>query len=163
MTLDPGYGSHIPVLVKLASMTSGPVLEMGMGLFSTPLLHWLCLPTKRKLVSYENSKEYIDSYSLFKSDFHSIISVESWSDTNLSGYWDIALIDHAPAERRKEDALRLRSNCGYVVLHDSQREVERRYHYSTVYPFFKYRKEFGYAKPHVTVLSNFNDVTKLTI
>ena len=52
----PSDGSHLPVLIKMVLMTDGPILELGTGFFSTPVLHWLCAEKKRKLVSYDSSE-----------------------------------------------------------------------------------------------------------
>jgi hypothetical protein len=57
-----GGGSHLPLLMKLLDQTNGPVLELGMGLFSTPFLHWACYEKKRSLVSYENKKDFYDMF-----------------------------------------------------------------------------------------------------
>lgn len=161
MLIDPEYGSHLPVLIKLVSITDGPILEFGLGMFSTPFLHWSCHQTKRSLVSYDNSKEFCEDYKNFNSDFHKIVFVDDWDKIDLSGHYSVVLIDHAPSRRRKEEVRRLANSADYIVIHDSQREVDRHYRYSHIYSLFKYVKEYNYAKPHVTILSNFKDLTNL--
>jgi hypothetical protein len=43
--------------------TDGDVLELGLGVFSTPYLHYQCILSKRKLVSYENCKPWMDFFT----------------------------------------------------------------------------------------------------
>src|SRR5271157_2406306 len=95
-------GSHLPILVKLVMMTEGPILELGTGFFSTPMLHWLCAPTKRRLVSYESSEVFIEVAKNYMADFHEIHLVTNWDQVNLSQYnWDVALVDHGPGPQRR--------------------------------------------------------------
>ena len=46
------------VVSRFLEETEGPVLELGMGLYSTPLLDLLCHEEKRELVSYDDDKEW---------------------------------------------------------------------------------------------------------
>ena len=48
------WTTHMPVIIKFIQATEGRVLELGAGLFSTPLLHWLCAEKGRKLYTYED-------------------------------------------------------------------------------------------------------------
>ena len=59
MRINITWGSHLPILIKLVGETTGDILELGIGLYSTPFLHWSCFPNKRKLVSYESAEGYI--------------------------------------------------------------------------------------------------------
>ena len=43
MKIFAGWGSHLPVLIHLMNHTTGDVLELGTGLYSTPYLHHACL------------------------------------------------------------------------------------------------------------------------
>src|ERR1035437_8587915 len=98
---NPAWGSHMPILIKVLDISKGPVLELGMGVFSTPLLHMLCVDKKRVLVSYENDKSYVDSHNGFMTDMHQIKFVENWDDADIeSTRWGVVLVDHAPGGRR---------------------------------------------------------------
>jgi hypothetical protein len=127
------YGSHIPALIKVINITRGPVLEMGMGLFSTSYLHFACYP-KLRLVSYDNHKDYFEWLIPFRSDFHEIHFVEDWDKIDISGHWSVALIDHDPVSRRKEEIKRLTNSTDYIVVHDTNPRLERKYRYSEIYP-----------------------------
>lgn len=117
-----GGGSHLPILSKLIHMTEGPILELGMGLFSTPYLHWVCYDSQRKLVSYENKKDFFELFDFGdkreknnKYDYHKIKFVEDndWDKVDLSGHWSIVLVDHNPGPRRKEEVRRLANSTDY--------------------------------------------------
>jgi hypothetical protein len=166
-----GGGSHLPILMKLVGMTDGPILELGMGLFSTPYLHWACYDKQRKLVSYDTNKEFMN---LFKYDdpreaknkygYHERILVKNknWdAEDLLSIHWSIVLVDHHPGPRRKEEVRRLADNADYIVVHDTNGRNNFYYKFTEVYPLFKYRYDYAKCYPFTTVLSNFKDLKNL--
>ena len=53
-------GSHLPILLRAMKATTGPVLELGAGIYSTPILHALCQIEGRKLVTYESDPEFFE-------------------------------------------------------------------------------------------------------
>lgn len=162
MRYNPNWSSHLPVLIKVMEASEGKVLEMGMGPFSTPVLHWLCLDRKRLLVSYESSLEYFKSNKNFETDLHKVVSVDDWDKVNINNvHWGVVFIDHAPSERRKVDIKQLANCADYIVIHDSEESREKHYHYSEIYPLFKYRYDYKRQKPYTTVLSNFKDLSIL--
>lgn len=161
------YGSFLPALIKVMNVTDGPVLELGMGMFSTPYLHFACYP-ERKLVSYESDKEYYNLLSIFKSEHHEIHFVKDWDEIDLSagelcssGHWSVVLVDHNPTGRRREEIKRLLNSADYIVVHDTNPRLDRKYRYSEIYPLFKFRKDFNREKPYTAILSNFKDLSNL--
>lgn len=156
-------GTHLPVLMKLVSITDGPILELGGGLYSTPFLHWACFANKRELITYENAPEYFNMVRKYNCDFHKVILIDDWDKMPIDRYWDIAFIDHAPAERRKKDVIRLANFAKFVIIHDTEENQEHVYNLGEIYPLFKYRYHYKDINPHTSVLSNFVDVRKLEI
>ena len=164
--LDRDWGTHLPMLIKIMGMTGGHVLEMGMGMYSTPFLHWACFPDRR-LVSYENdekcykmNKQYGRASRQYPEDFHEVHYVKSWDDAKIERPWNVAFIDHAPANRRIFDIERIANYAEYVIVHDTQRNY-RFCDYKKVWPLFKYRYDYKRAVPWTTVLSNFKDLSNL--
>ena len=155
MRYSANWGSHIPILVKVMNLSQGPVLELGMGLFSTPLLHWLCLEQKRQMVSYDNSLEWVKMNKTFESPIHRILYTQTadWESAGADRHWGLALVDHHPGIRRGIDAIRLKDKADYVVVHDSDLLTE--YGYENIYQHFKYSYDWKRRKPWTTVLSNF--------
>jgi hypothetical protein len=139
-------------------LTSGPVLEMGVGVCSTIILHYLCMEKGRSLVSYENNEKYTRGLMQFNSGFHEVKIVSDWDEADILKPWSVAFIDHAPVDRRKVDAGRLANYAEYIICHDSERRHEHIYKYSEIYPLFKYRANYKNLMPHTVVLSNFHDL-----
>ena len=160
MKFFKGWGSHLPILMKLVNMTDGDILELGTGIFSTPYLHWACFPD-RNLVSYESDEGYYKRAKKFEAPFHQIIQVRDWDEARIKRRWSIALVDHAPDSRRIVEIRKLARFALYVVAHDANLKLDRHYHYSEIYPLFKYRYHFTACSPETVVLSNFREVDKL--
>jgi len=152
------YFTHLPCLIKAMEKTTGDVLELGMGVGSTPYLHYKCVLDGRKLVSYENFEGY---YKFFAGRYgwnygtHEIKLVEKYADAPIDKPWDVVLIDQTPDSSRSEEAIRLAKLAKYVILHDSASKYEGSYHYKRVYPHFKYRSDWTGDTNQATVLSNF--------
>ena len=163
MKISIRYASHLPVLTKIVELTDGPILELGTGLYTTPYLHFACLPSGRQLTSYESNADWIRYFKDCRSDFHTVNFISEWNSLNTSCFWDIVLVDHSPDSRRKDEVKRLANKAKYLILHDSDLENDTLYKYSEVYPLFKYRFDYTICKPHTTVLSNFVDLSHLKI
>lgn len=143
-------GTHLPVLSILINRTDGAVLEMGAGYNSTPLLYWACKAQHRLFRSYENDKKWCEKMG----DFTTYI--DDWDKAPIDdNFWSLVLIDHRPALRRKDEAKRLKDNANFIVMHDSEPEIDKFYKYSWIYKHFKFRYDFIKIKPYTTVLSNF--------
>lgn len=155
----PALCSHLPVLAKVVMISEGPVLELGAGPFSTPLLHWLCFEQNRKLVTYENDPNFFQMSRHFPADFHNINLVEDWGKIPIDNvHWGVAFVDHAPAARRKIETARLAKIADYIVVHDTEPKVDADYEYiSEILKLFKYRYDYQKAIPSTTVVSNFID------
>lgn len=157
----PGEGSHIPVLIKVMYNSEGPVLELGTGFNSTPVLHWLCNEMKRKMVSYESSESFFGIARNYISDFHEVNLARDWDAVDLSQHWGVVFIDHAPGPRRNVDLARVANVADYVVVHDTETRSDYYYHYSESFPLYKYRYDYKLAYPETSVLSNFYDPNKI--
>ena len=153
------YSSHLPLLIRMVTQTFGDILECGTGIFSTPVLHWLCAPNKRTLVSYESNKEYYDVATQYIRDFHTVNYVEDWDKIDIEKPWDVAFIDHE-SERRRIEAQRVADYAKFVIIHDTDGIGEKHYHYNEILPLYKYNYQF-LIRPRTRVLSNFVDVNKI--
>lgn len=143
----------MPLLIKFIEMTDGPVLELGAGVYSTPLMHWLCHEKNRKLVTYESDPSYYSFAKRFRSPNHTVCFTKDWSDLDLETHWSVVLVDHF-VTRRAIDTIRLKYKADYIIIHDSEGTSEE-YGYDKVWPHFKYRLDWKDEKPWTTVVSNF--------
>lgn len=153
------YSTHLPLLIEVVTHTRGDVLEMGTGIFSTPVLHWLCSPNKRSLVSYESDPHYYETFKQFEDEYHRVIHIPDWDAAEIEQPWDVAFIDHSPMARRKVDVARLANHARYIVIHDSDWRSEKYYQWKEIYPLFSAVYEHKKTiKPRASVLSNFDDL-----
>lgn len=156
MNVSARYGTHLPALIQAMKKTKGDVLELGMGIFSTPYLHYHCMLSNRKLVSYENCKEWMDFFIHYKyeNENHEINFVEKYSDAKIEKPWSVVLIDQTPDTSRIEETKRLANLAKIIIIHDSNENMDKTYHYSEIYPLFKYKTVWDKDSNHATILSN---------
>ncbi|KKR28419.1 MAG: hypothetical protein UT61_C0050G0003 [Candidatus Woesebacteria bacterium GW2011_GWA1_39_8] len=153
------WSSHFTLLIKAILASKGPVVEVGAGFFSTPLLHWLCKSLDKKLVTYENTQEFYDFAKRFQSPLHKIKFIENWDAMDFETRWGVVFIDHHPPERRGVDVINFKDTADYIVIHDTN-DSENKYNYQMAWPHFKYRYDWVAYKPWASVVSNTVDVSK---
>lgn len=165
LNVSGNYATHLGPLIQAVNKTTGDILEMGMGIFSTPYLHYQSLVSKRNLTSYDNNPGWVKKFAtsafsshLYQGKFHNLIYIDNWDDAKIEKPWDVALIDHSPSERRIVDIKRLANLAKYIIIHDSNPEFDREYHFNDIYPLFKYRTVWDKDNRNATVLSNLVDL-----
>jgi hypothetical protein len=128
-TYDPlAWGSHLAPLMGCLGATSGQVLELGIGHFSTPILHEYCVWSGRKLVSVEDNKEWFDTFKEpYERSLHKFINA-SYADIVpelAKEKWGVVFIDNSPGgQRRADDFASLIHSTDFVVVHDYHGENE---------------------------------------
>ena len=152
------WGTHIAMLIKTVQLTDKPVLELGSGPYSTPILHWLCRGKGLKLYTYEDTPIFYEFARDFISKLHQVTFINNWDEIPMTRQYGVVFIDHHPTERRGVDVLKFKDNADFIVIHDSNKE--KVYGYDKCWAHFKYRYDWKEANPTTTVLSNFVDVTK---
>ncbi|CAF2503323.1 unnamed protein product [Rotaria sp. Silwood2] len=167
LPLDDNYGSHaIVLLAALYVSQSGPILELGMGATSTPLLHRLALKQKRFLLSADSDLRWINYFSSLTGNntLHQLQYVEiktemgiEWASSNLAYYknWTVVFIDHRPGPRRQFDLMGYSHQSDIVVLHDT--EQSSLYKYSQGLLLYRYQYRFTKLKPYTDALSSKNE------
>lgn len=166
MNVSIRYSTHLPVLMEVMKRTTGDVLELGPGVFSTPVLHWLCQEQKRNLLTIESDKKWLRfCMKYYRTPYHKFMYVDDWAKSKdaINKEWDVALIDLSPDSERTVAVRRLANLAKYIIIHDADDFQEKHYHYSTIYPLFKYRYNFTEVEPATTVLSNFVDLERFSI
>ena len=165
MTLSGNYGTHLAPLIQAVNKTDGDILELGIGIFSTPYLHYQSLLTKRHLTSIDSEAGWVNRFSTsnvsghkYEGPYHTFITVPNWDEAPIEKPWDVALVDHSPSERRISEVKRLAPFAKYIIIHDSNDRHEREYHYSEIYPLFKYKTVWEGDANQATVLSNVIDL-----
>ena len=160
MKLSFRYGSHLPVLLKAVLKTQGDILELGAGIFSTPMLHAFSMAQNRNVVTYENFNRWYRWFSIYEGKRHKVHFINKWEDAVVEKPWDVVLVDQTPDEDRIKTIARLADYAKYIVVHDANEgsNTEKTYHFSKIYHLFKYRYHYRDVEPNVMVLSNFVDL-----
>lgn len=119
-----GWDSHLPLLLAAFEATHGPVLELGVGHCSTPLLHALCHATKRPLLSLESNVVWRDQFGGLETAEHEIRLLDGWSGWE-SAYaeqdWGLVFVDESPSEHRAEVLAKVAGST-VAVVHDAERK-----------------------------------------
>lgn len=121
------WGSHLPALLAAVAETTGPVLELGIGYFSTPHLHALCTAQRRWLVSVEDNPEWYQLFARYESNLHSLRLVDYRNAlVEMSAKrWSVVFVDHSPGGKNRGNAFSAFINCSELVLvHDYHLENE---------------------------------------
>lgn len=161
---DRAYSSHMAVLMSLLEKTDGPVLELGAGRYSTPLIHWACAAKQRYVLTLEHSEKYFAYAAQFADTWHKVVLVEDWDKYPLEvptgKKWSLAFVDHE-GPRRGTETKRLADLAEIVICHDTCGRDEKKYGYKEAWPHYKYRYQFQLARPRTSVVSNTIDVGAL--
>lgn len=154
------YGSHYPILAAAVAKTTGPVLELGAGHWSTPMLHYMCREW-RQLITAETDfgwlKQFVEGYSRHPiHEFHHVTDWTQWDVLEKRAPYGVAFVDCAPGEIRHELIRRLQGRAHFIVAHDSERDYNTgaNYMYERVTPLFKYVSEWRRYRPYTLILSN---------
>ena len=95
-----GWASHLPALLACVTHTTGQVLELGMGSYSTPILHAVC--RSRRLVSIEGGMEWMNRFADFASPSHQLVCAAELGSFATEP-WDVVLVDSAPGGTRTRE------------------------------------------------------------
>lgn len=171
MTIIPNdnqYGTHFIPLTFAMLYTNGPILEMGAGHYSTPLLHLMSEKLNRKLYTADTSRNWLEEFTEFENELHEFHYVPVYDDDwslnprpnmwdkflDIENGWGVVFIDHRPGDRRKVDVANYAQKTQIVVVHDTE---ESSYDYESAFSMYKYRKDYKRFETCTTLLSNYFD------
>jgi predicted O-methyltransferase YrrM len=154
-------GSHIPVLAAtLATARPGPVVELGVGTWSSMLLAEMCRATGRKLLCLDQDPHWLATFGDLPAERRLIRpypSLDWYLDMEVAaaeGPYAVAFIDHSPAAARLPAVVRLRAQAEYIVIHDTDNasgDLDDLLEYLRSFP---YRYRYRLMRPHTTVVSD---------
>ena len=150
------YSTHQQLLVKAVLNTGGPIVELGAGYYSTPILHELALSQRRHLFTFDNNYEWIKQFEYLKGTLHSIDFVPIWEKLFIRMSFGIVFVDQAPGEAREFSIGSFRHCADVLVLHDTENLVE--YGYQRVLPTFEFQYTDKTQPTWTTVCSDKIDV-----
>jgi hypothetical protein len=113
--VDP-YSTHLAALVDTAMNSKGPILELGCGHYSTPVLASICAAQERRLLVQASNEEWA-------AQFINEVDLElvDWSNwTPPEGRWGMVFLDSEEAVRDRIKRLPvLATIADVVVMHDA--------------------------------------------
>jgi hypothetical protein len=112
--IEQCWGSHLPSLFAALMATSGAVLEVGAGLWSTPLLRTFCQTARREFVTLEENAEWAERCG---SCFVHLDFMGDVLKTIAQGPWSVVFLDHN-GHKRAEAAEIFARTAPYIVVHD---------------------------------------------
>lgn len=126
---EVAWTSWLPALGFALARSTGPVLEIGIGHFSTPFLHEYCKGSGRELWSVESDQSWFVAFrNKFHSEFHRfgypvdhVVPKQFVRDIRFG----VTFIDNSPGgEARARPFKTALLNSDYIVVHDYHRENE---------------------------------------
>lgn len=121
--------SHQRCLIAACMRTTGAILELGVGWYSTPLLHEIAKAEGRVLFTVDNNNDWLSQFKCLQCNFHSLHLIDWWG--NLASYMEkqtsrigVCFVDQGqPIEREYTTRQLLESNyldIEVFVFHDTE-------------------------------------------
>lgn len=161
---DP-FSTHLVPLISAVLQTVGPVVEMGMGHYSTPVLHELC--HDRFLVSVDNDEQWFKQFEYLRRREHAMMYAadpDDWTacdsviETLGLGKLGVLFIDNGgDVANRAKSIKRWGPHAVFTVIHDSNVVDSAgisKYGLDEIRADFKYSYEYEPYVLHTLVLSN---------
>lgn len=162
-----GYGSHREALKWCIDNSNGPILELGGGIYSTPLTHEAA-KNGRKVLTIDHNPEWVKSLSEQYSHPNHTIKVcvpHAWEqhlpDWNMVPYqhehWGVVFVDQMPSSARILGIVACAFNADFVVVHDTEQPL---YYYDNAMRLFKNVREHRLypSAPNTGIGSNFREI-----
>ena len=154
------YRVLLALALEATRGSAHPVIELGPSPGSTTHLHAYCEGEGRSLVTVEEDISRIGAYVPLSTARHEVRWV-SWDAFPVeAGLWSVALINHAPGERRVRDIERLMDRCEVVVVHDTEPAADYGYKFSAVLPKFRSRVDVRSDGAWSSAVSMTRDLTR---
>lgn len=122
-----GYATHLNATITCAIRSGilwpgSPILELGCGHYSTPLLASIARIQNRKFKVITSSTEWSRSFSNLDCEME-LIEFERWQDISFNDReWGMVLLDNEETAAARYDQLfKLSGDAKAVVFHDANR------------------------------------------
>lgn len=176
LPVSPDYGSNaVPLTMAALAAPPGDFLELGMGFYSTPLLHKIARDQQRRLVSVDTDFDWMNKFIIYNStSLHSLYYLNGYAELESYGLdrkWSLVLVDHKFATKRPLNAIAFAQNAQIVVAHDTEKRSEgymwmknkmtEHFKYVCKFSLFVRKQRDHESYVSTTLMSNFIDLTAL--
>lgn len=153
-------GTHVPILVALLSKTTGPIIELGSGHYSTPLLNYHSKISGRFVLSVDTNREWNDYFANnFHAENHKFYCTDNRLISNIflsspwgTQYWDIAFIDCGPDIDRIKCLELFRNKARFIIIHDTE-PAARVYSWGNIFDSFPHKFYWDFYGNGTSVVS----------
>lgn len=116
------YSTHQRLLVKYLMQTTGNVIELGSGFYSTPIMHEITQHQGRHLETIDNNKDWLKLFKHFESPLHTINFLHRWTSFQPERQYGLAFVDHAdpPSHPRWLQVEKLIPHAEIIIIHDTE-------------------------------------------
>jgi hypothetical protein len=157
MTLH-AFGTHQPLLFGACLSTSGPIIELGTGFYSTPFVHAVSAAQNRPLWSVDTQRGYLTFMGRYASELHRLALLDpemmmgddgriAYGQGQSPAYFidrqrryfethfadvspSVVLVDHSPGFLRQPAIEWFADRAEFVVAHDTESREHYRYDFS---------------------------------
>lgn len=156
MKVKPRFGTHLAALTEACARSTGPIIEVGAGTYSTPALLEIAKASGRDLVTVERHDEWVTPFVDLAVQLGMLDRYHVTRDleTGLAAFdhYGVALVDGEAAERAPA-VLALLPKCDYIVVHDTERLGDYA-GLAEAIATARYRHDFTDVDPWTSVLSD---------
>lgn len=169
--------THQRLLVGAALRTEGPILELGCGWYSTPILHEIAVTQKRLLITVDNLPLWLETFKAtdwrkneprrspsygLECEYHRLRVIGCWADilelVDDVPRFGLVFVDNGQESMREIVIRALRDRADVFVLHDT--EEHHAYGYHRTLPLFRHKWEDISQVAETTVASDTVDVSR---
>ena len=156
-----GFYSHFPILAGVAAKSSGMIFELGCGMGSTPMLHYIARSMGRRLHSVDTDAAWLERFDGYHQGDHTFEVVSDWRGwmtSDIANFGDVGLVfvDCAPGEMRVPLIRFFANRARFIVAHDyADPETASAYGWKELNGVFRHISVFKRLPPHTAIYSNF--------
>lgn len=148
--IDP-YSTHQEALVFAALCTCGPILELGCGNYSTPILNQICNLQKRNFKIISSNKNWLEKYDYVSNKE----LITKWESYIFKEKYGMVFLDNEQLTiKRLELIPKIFNITNTLVVHDA--DMMSKWENWAAYTFDKKITWFKRYKPHTAVIQNEN-------
>ena len=156
-------GAHsVPIVLAMACSSQGPILELGVNPFTTPLIHELGRQKGRNITTYDTKDKTRRYRKNLSTNWHTFRHT-SKENPESDGRWGVAVVQGF----RKDTARCIRDlkpNTGVIVVKDADETLVNRIMnpgLEDACSKFRYRYRVRGVRPSTWLLSDTIDVSKV--